>query len=255
MALKICSLSSGSSGNCIYVASDKTTILIDAGISVSQINRSLKVLGADFSNLNVLVTHTHSDHIKELGALVRGSNAAVYKHYAADVSRINKINYTEFDTKEFCIGDISITPFLVSHDVPCVGFNLRSGTGSISVLTDLGTMDKKVYDSISSSDILFIESNYDESMLKNGSYPQFLKRRIAGDRGHLSNTFCAKVCTRVVANKARQIILGHVSHENNTHQLALDCTKNMLNKAGAKEGSDYNIEVAPRFNLSGLYSV
>jgi len=256
MPLKICSIASGSSGNCVYVASGSTALLIDAGAPVDRVIRALKVLGASGASLNVLVTHTHSDHIGHLDKIYKELGAKVFMHGLADKLKTKKVLVNDFDNREFCIGDISVSPFLVPHDVPCVGFTLRSGSGAISYMTDCGAFEDKNLNQILDSDILFIESNYDESLLRQCSYPQFLKRRIMSNAGHLSNTATAKVCKRaLLEGKARQIILGHLSKESNTQELAYNTTADFLASFGALDGKDYSLEVAPRGGLSSLFEV
>ena len=258
MSLKICSLSSGSAGNCVYVASDTTRILIDAGAPLDRVEKSLRVLGAgNTGGLSVLITHTHADHISQLAPLVKKTGAKVYAHHLSVPALPKRIgaNCAEFDLAEFTIGDISVTPFQVPHDVPCQGFTLRRRNRAISILTDFGEADESLINQISDSDILFIEANHDEGLVQKGAYPCHLKRRILSKNGHLSNADCAKVCTRLLNHRARQIILGHLSRENNYPELAFNTVAGALREAGAVEGKDVSLEVAPAASMSGLYEV
>ena len=256
MSLRICSLASGSSGNCVYVATQNTGILIDAGISSEQIRRSLCVLGADLSNLSVLVTHTHSDHVSNL-AFAAQTGARVYAHEdsAAEVVKRGKFSFTEFGAGEFTIGDISVTPFKVPHDVPCVGYTLRAGSRAVSILTDLGEAAEDVVCGVSDSDVVLIESNHDEGMVQKGPYPWQLKRRILSRQGHLSNAACADVCAKLIEGRTRQIILGHLSRENNYPELAFNTVWTRLAGLGCVEGRDVSLEVAPAARMSGLYEI
>jgi len=256
MSLRICSISSSSGGNCIYVASDSTRILIDAGAPFVRVAKSLKVLGAGAGDLNVLVTHTHRDHIAHLATYVKQAEVNVFASGNAGLGAKQAVKHTEFDREGFAIGDIWVSPFSVSHDVPCTGYTLRNKSGAISVLTDLGTVDEQVIRNIIDSDIVLIESNHDEHLVTESAYPHFLKRRILSTSGHLSNSACAKVCSRLVTQgKVRQIILGHLSLENNYPELAFNTMQNTLMQAGCTEGKDYALEVAPAERMSGLYSV
>ena len=255
MSLRICSLSSGSAGNCIYVASDTTKILIDAGIPSARIERSLRVLNTDCSNLSVLVTHAHNDHVSNL-AFAASADARVYAHFlSASVARRGKFKFTEFEDEEFTIGDISVKPFHVPHDVPCVGYTLRVGNRAVSVSTDLGEADGTVVNEISCSDVVLIESNYDEELLQKGAYPWHLKKRILSKNGHLSNAACGDVCASLVNGRVRQIILGHLSRENNYPELAFNTVAARLRGIGCIEGKDVSLEVAPACRMSGLYEI
>lgn len=260
MALKICSLSSSSDGNCIFVASEKTKILIDSGIPLSRVGKSLRVLSQSCDDLSVLITHTHSDHISGIPQLCSNYGAKVYAHNLNSETnyseQFNKFNIFEFSDSEFSIGDISVSPFKVSHDVPTVGFCLRHQNKKISVLTDLGKIDLPLISSLKGSDLVFIESNHDEELLKNNyKYPVYLKRRIFSDKGHLSNSASAQAISILAQSGVKQFILGHLSKENNYPELAFKTVCNALNAAGIEEGGDINIEVAPFDKMSGLYVI
>ena len=278
MPLKLCSLSSSSQGNCIYVASETTQILIDAGLPFLQVKKCLLVIGknkqinntqslAGDANKNqpnpspqinaILITHAHRDHVAGLATVANQTKAAVYAHYAIALEQKFKKQFNRVESAPFMVGDIIITPFLVSHDVPCSGFKLQSGGATISVLTDVGHVSEQLIDStLASSDILFIEANHDEQLLKNGHYPYYLKRRILSHSGHLSNSECATVCKRVLAKgKTRQIILGHLSKENNTTELARTTIQTHLKAAGFFEGKHYALDIATREGMSGLFEV
>lgn len=260
MALKICSLSSSSSGNCIYVASGKTKILIDSGIPLSRVGKSLRVLSESCDDLSMLITHTHSDHISGIPQLCASYGAKVYAHHLSseikDTQQFIGAEIFEFGDSEFSIGDISVTPFKVSHDVPTVGFSLCHQNKKISVLTDLGKIDLNVISALKGSDFVFIESNHDEELLRNNrKYPFFLKRRIFSDTGHLSNGACAQGLTILAQSGIKQFMLGHLSKENNYPELAFKTVCNILNANGIREGIDINIEVAPADRMSGLYVI
>ena len=236
MGLKICSLASGSRGNCIYIASDTTTLLIDAGISCKRIKDSLKVLGADTSQLNLLITHAHGDHIGHVKTVAKTFAPIIYSHYLT-YSAVSAILPGYLKLKEysgdFYVGDITVSPFKVSHDVPCVGYSVLCGGKKISVVTDVGRLTDQNMEHIEGSDVVLIESNHDEEMLRaNPHYTLTLKRRITSDRGHLSNVACAEAAVRCVKSGAKQIILGHLSSENNTLALAYETTREKITKAG-----------------------
>lgn len=257
MSLKICSFSSSSSGNCIYVASEKTKILIDSGIPLSRVGKSLRVLSQSCDDLSVLVTHSHSDHISGIAPIVSKYGAKVYAHSLSDIPTEEfDFGYNTFSDSEFTVGDILVSPFRVSHDVFTLGYSLIHQNKKISVLTDLGKIDLGVISAIKDSDIIFIESNHDEELLRNNpKYPAFLKRRILSDRGHLSNSACAQAITILAENGVKNFILGHLSKENNYPELAFRTVCNILRANNIVEGEDVNLEVAPFDKMSGLYNV
>lgn len=255
MGLKICSLASGSGGNCTYVASDTTTLLIDAGISCKRIKESLAVLGANTQNLNLLITHSHVDHIGHLKSVCKMFSPTVYAHYLTYSAVTEKIpgylKCKEFDG-DFFIGDITVSPFRVSHDVPCVGYSLLSGGKKISIVTDVGALSNGNLHCLEGSDVVLIESNHDENMLwANPRYSLSLKRRILSAHGHLSNSSCAQAAVECIKSGAKQIILGHLSKENNTPQLAYETTKNLIDNAGLSAA----IAVAYADKMSDLIEV
>lgn len=255
MSIRLCSLSSGSQGNCILVASETTSVIVDAGIPVSTITSGMKLLG--LSDPKVLITHCHSDHTQTLPALSRKYSPEVYCH-ADCYGQINKkMNGGRLIPVEgdFFVGDITISPFRVSHDVPCVGYCFYQKGRKISIVTDLGCVDGAALNALSGSDIVFIEANHDEELLKNNpSYPAALKKRIMSGRGHLSNTACARALLHI-ADGVKQIILGHLSQENNYPELAYDTVSRILTQNGIREGRDIRIDVAGFNKPSNVYEV
>ncbi len=260
MGLKICSLSSGSSGNCTYVSSDDTTVLIDTGISLSRVEKSLRVFSSPCDKVSVILTHTHSDHISGVPSLTAKYSAPVYAHYlSTDVKDKRDFDakcLREFGDEDFCIGDLLISPFRVSHDVPCVGFEIYNGGKKFSILTDLGHVTENTVKRISDSDMVMIEANHDEELLKNNAkYSYFLKKRILSQNGHLSNAACAATVVRLAKSGVKQILLAHLSRENNYPELAFSAVSDALAQNGIKEGKDVMIEVAAAQRMSGLYTI
>lgn len=256
MGLKICSLSSGSSGNCVYISSDSTNILVDMGVSAAFAGKCLKVLGAASDEINILVTHSHSDHTKGLSGFVKKTSGSVYCHPLARpdlAATAGELKIKEFTDKEFVIGDIEVTPFALSHDVHCNGFSFTSGGKKISFATDLGRMDESVLSSLTGSDIVFLEANHDEELVRNNRhYPYFLKRRILSETGHLSNETCAATAVRLAEKGVKQFILGHLSKENNYPERAAGVVRQALSDNGL---FDAGIEVAPADRMSSLFVV
>ncbi len=254
MALRVCSFASGSAGNCIYVASDTTDILIDAGICLKRIKECLAAVGAG-KNPNVLVTHTHSDHVAHLRRLVSNFSPSVFVH-ASIFGQVNAMlggydKLVPFDG-DFYVGDITVSPFRLSHDVPCVGFSLINMGKKVSVLTDTGAVTSENLDRIAGSKAVFIEANHDEKMLlANDRYSYMLKRRILSGQGHLSNSACAAAVVRCVRSGASDIVLCHLSRENNSPSQALCTTQAAIDAAGLRA----RLSVAYQDKMSELIEV
>ncbi len=255
MSLKFCSLGSGSGGNCVYVGTPSTTILIDVGLPFRRIEKSLAVIRANLTDVNVLLTHEHYDHVSNLLALRKSISGDTYasEETAQNLSKGGiRLNYKTF-RGEFFIGDIAVRPFNLSHDVPCVGFSVAWRGKKVSVLTDTGKVDRGVLRDIADSDIVMIESNHDVDMLMaNTKYPYPIKKRILSDRGHLSNDACADVVEELCRGGVKQIILAHLSKENNYPELAYNTVYDRLSFIGY---DDVKIEVARQDGMSGLYEV
>lgn len=234
--MNICSIASGSSGNCIFVGSNSTKLLVDVGISGKRIESGLKSIDIEAKELNgILITHEHSDHVAGLGVMARRYNIPIY----ATVETVNAIlrikslgridtelfNYIEPD-KRFVIGDINITPFSISHDASNpVCYTFENENHKIGVATDLGTYDSYTISHLRESDVLLLEANHDVNMLQVGAYPYHLKQRILGNRGHLSNDNSGRLIKELLSDKLKMIFLGHLSKENNYPDLAYETVK------------------------------
>jgi len=253
--IKFCSLFSGSSGNSLYIEANGTKILIDAGLSGKRIIQALNSIGEQPSEISaVLVTHEHSDHIRGVGILSRKFNIPVYANektwdaMGTQIGPINADNMRCFTTvKEFEIGNLCIKPFPIPHDASePVGFNFFAENKKVTTATDIGHITKEVLESLIGSDLVLLESNHDIEMLKVGPYPWPLKRRILGDRGHLSNEMAGKVAVHMAQRGTRKFLLGHLSKENNFPELAYQTVYNALSEQKIKVGSDVTLEVAMR---------
>lgn len=235
--MKFCSLYSGSTGNCLYVSSEKTKILIDAGVSMKKIEQALISLGENIEEINaILVTHEHSDHIKSIGSLSKKYNIPVYANeetWNAMPEQLNKINIENkkifVPNKNFDILDFKISPFSIPHDAanPC-GFNIYNQDSKISIATDLGFVDDKIFSNLKNSSFIMLESNYDPEVLKISSYPYKLKSRISGPSGHLSNQTAGKTISALYQTGLKEVMLGHLSKENNFPELAYQTVLNEL---------------------------
>lgn len=253
--IKFCSLFSGSSGNAIFFRTEKTKILIDAGLSGKKIAQGLASICESPSELNaILISHEHIDHIKGAGILSRRYNIPIYANRGTWESMDGLIgpvavdNTGFFDTGiEFEIGDVCIKSFPIPHDAAePVGFNLFAGNKKVTIATDIGHINTVLMNCLEMSELILLESNHDTEMLKVGSYPWSLKKRISGGMGHLSNDMAGKVICRLAEKGTRRFMLGHLSRENNFPELAYQTVYNALCESKMEVGRDILLEVAAR---------
>lgn len=252
--LKFCSLYSGSSGNCLFVSSNNTKILIDCGTSCKKICDGLASINSSIDEIDaILVTHEHSDHVQSLGMISKKFNIPVYANKETwdampkQKEKISEENILFFENdKDFHIDDLTIHPFSTPHDAanPC-GFNIHNGKRKISIATDLGHMDDKIFNNLQGSSFILLESNYDPEILKVSKYPFHLKQRIAGPHGHLSNATAGKTISALMKKDLKEVMLGHLSKENNFPELAYQTVAEELMQAGA-DISNIKLSVANR---------
>ena len=263
MRIALGCLASGSSGNSYLIKSDTTAILVDAGISGKQIFERLKAFGVEGYPAGVLITHEHTDHVKGLPLLMK-KDIPVYANgsTAAAISKERTEGFVRFETGEsFELGDIRVSSFSVSHDAAePVGFSFEKEGAYISIVTDTGVVTDSCREFMRKADILVLESNHDESMLRIGRYPWFLKQRILGAEGHLSNEAAAEAVAELLKEDAvrgerkyRKLLLAHLSKENNFPQMALATMDNVLEREGFIPGRDISVETLSRSEASGLY--
>ncbi len=248
------SLISGSSGNCTYISDGKTNVLIDCGMSGSKLKESLRAIDVLPERIDaLLITHEHIDHTKGAGVVSRRYNIPVYAtegtHTAMDIGSIADENVKLVsEDVDFEIGGIGVKPFSIPHDAKQpVGYSFFINGEKYSLATDIGKMNDYIIDSVSGSKKILLESNHDIEMLRCGSYPYPLKRRILGDFGHLSNESAAKTALRLIQSGAEHIMLGHLSKENNRPEIAMLETYNLLTQSGVNVGSDITLKVADRY--------
>ena len=250
---KICPICSSSSGNCTYVDTSSGGILVDAGLSFKSLNESLQSIGADFQKISaVAVTHTHSDHIKGLNALLKKTGLPVIAS-AATLQKLAEMNCIPKGAKlfaadegELVFGDIAVNFFKTSHDSEgSGGYTVTLPDGRrCAVCTDLGVVTDIVKNALMGCSAVLIESNHDVEMLKRGPYPAHLKLRILSDSGHLSNNACAAFLPELLNGGTTRFILGHLSQHNNMPALALSASRSTLADMGAVQGSDYILNIA-----------
>ena len=258
-----CSLYSGSSGNCLLVETSNTKILIDAGESAKKITYALSLANVSPEQINaILVTHEHSDHVKGLGTFSKKYNIPVYansKTWDAMPEQSFKIaenNINKFTIEEnFEIGDFKIHPFKVPHDAsnPC-GFNLIYKNNKISIATDIGHMTSNIIHKLEDSSFILLESNYDPEVLKCSSYPYLLKKRISGPNGHLPNIEAGKTISHLMKCGLKEVLLGHLSKENNFPELAYKTVVEELIENNM-DLSKIKINVASRSSPSNLVEI
>ena len=264
MELRFSPLFSGSSGNATYVGCDDAQILVDAGLSGTRITQELRKVGVDPSGLDaILVTHEHSDHIKGIGILSRKYDLPVYasegtwREMAGKIGAVAAKNIRIFEPgQDFFIGSIDVTPFPTPHDAAQpVGYTFEIAGAKLAIATDLGSVRDSWMKYILGSDAVILESNFDPGMLQTGPYPYDLQKRIMGRHGHLSNDDASEVASELVRAGTRQIVLGHLSKENNYPELALKCCELAFAQAGLVPDRDARIIVASRDGNCGMFSV
>lgn len=264
MELRFSPLFSGSSGNAIYVGCDNAHLLVDAGMSGTRITQELSKVGVDPNQLDgILVTHEHSDHIKGIGILSRKYDIPVFAtegtwcEMRPKIGSISDKNVRIFEPgQDFFMGSIDITAFSTPHDAAQpVGYTFELHGAKLAIATDLGCIRDSWYKYVCNSDAVILESNYDPDMLKAGSYPYDLKKRILSRHGHLSNDDAGLVAARLVQMGAKQIILGHLSKENNFPELAMRSCELALRQAGIIPYEDVGLIVANRDGNSGMFSI
>lgn len=245
--MEVYSLGSGSKGNCMVIANGKNSVMIDAGLSPRVILSGLSKIGILPHELDaVLVTHEHSDHIRSIGELA--TVAPIYSH-AATLEAIGKTvelpykQTMEIEEKEFSLGTLDILPFRVSHDAAYpLGFVIRDENDSVCYMTDTGYISKGMMKMAVGCKKIVLESNHDKELLLRGAYPEYLKRRILSDTGHLCNEESALTCADLAEGGATKILLAHLSENNNLSELAYWTTRSYLSKRGI--GKEVTVKVA-----------
>lgn len=264
MSVIFCALGSGSKGNSYLVGNDKNKILVDAGLSAKNIRENLSALGVSLNEINgIVVTHEHSDHIAGIRVLSKKYGIPVYaneKTLSAIVRKFPDLeskNVRAFKNGEsFYIGTLDVSPFKTPHDSVCAcGFSIYSGIHKVTVATDIGHMTKTVFENLKNSDILVLEANHDIQMLIDGPYTPFLKQRVQGPKGHLSNDMCGQTLAHLLDHGLKHIVLAHLSEENNTPEIAYNTVVKHLLEFGAQDKKDVNIDIASQTQRGKCYRI
>lgn len=264
--MNLCSIASGSSGNCIYVGNQDTSILVDTGISKKRVVEGLTEIDVNPERLSgILLTHEHSDHICGLGVFTRKYKIPVYGTKetleqvfatkslgALDASLFHPIRPDE----PFYLQDICVNPFSIPHDAANpVSYTFSDQNSKVAIATDMGTYNDYIISNLEGCDAILLEANHDINMLEVGSYPYNLKRRILSDYGHLSNDNSGRLLSKLFSEKLQYIFLGHLSKENNYPELAYETVKLELSKAGIEWDFGKHLKVAKRDVHSEYVSV
>ena len=263
MNIKFLSLASGSSGNCYYLGTDTYAILIDAGIGIRTIKKSLKDHNLSLDLVKaVFVTHDHADHIKSVGNLGEKAGIPIYatpethkginRSYCVTLKLQNCVHFV-YKEVPMQFRDFTITPFEVPHDgTDNVGYCIEIDGKTFCFLTDLGHITETAAKFICKANYLILEANYDEEMLQMGRYPLHLKQRIAGPNGHLSNRETADFLATHYSEKLKNVWLCHISKDNNHPELALKTVEMKFIEHGIVLGKDLQVSVLKRTTPSPM---
>ena len=253
MALHITSLNSGSNGNCYYIGNNAEAVIIDAGISCRETEKRMKILGLSMGTVKaIFISHEHSDHIKGVESVAEKHNLPVFITAAtAQRGRLHfkkkLINYFIAD-EPIHIGSLVVTAFSKLHDaVDPHSFIITGGSITVGVFTDIGTTCTNVAKYFGQCHAAFLETNYDEKMLENGSYPVYLKNRIRGGEGHLSNNQALEIFTTYRPSFMTHLLLSHLSRDNNNPQL--------VHQLFSRHANGVKIIVASRYEQSAVYTI
>lgn len=265
--MRLCSIASGSSGNCVYVGSEATHLLVDVGISGKRTESGLRELGLTASDIDgILVTHEHADHISGLGIIARkyeipiyataGTIRAIRENGSLGTLEEGLLHEVQEDRK-FIIKDLTVNPMQISHDAAQpVGYRISYGNKKVAVCTDLGAYNDYTVECLKGMDALLLEANHDVNMLQVGPYPYYLKQRILGDRGHLSNENSGRLLCRILHDGLKTVFLGHLSKENNLPELAFESVRMEINMGeNPYKAGDFDIRVAKRSEVTSAAEV
>lgn len=264
---KFICLGSGSSGNCYVLWTESTTILIDVGLGIRTLKKNLQQAGLDICDVDaILITHDHADHIKAVGYLAHDYHIPVYatalvhiginNNYSVGI-KLQPDSQMEIEKGvQFRVGDFRITPFGVPHDSSdCVGYRVQTADTTFVLITDVGHVTEDIKREVGHANYLVVEANHDVDMLRIGPYPAYLKGRITGGRGHMSNAVCGQLIAEHGSPMLRHVWLCHLSEENNHPELARKTIDGILRGYGIVTGRDFELEVLRRKVPSQIYEL
>ena len=258
MGLQVCVLASGSSGNSIFIGSEKTRVLIDAGLSARQVALRLEQLGVAPESINgICVSHEHGDHVAGLRALQQRHGIPVYANAGTlngimRQPRSHELSVRVFQTgSPFEIGDITIEPFSVPHDAyEPVGFRVQTANTCVGVVTDLGMVTSLVREKLKGCHALIVESNHDEDLIREAPRPWPLKQRIRSRQGHLSNIDAARLISESATDALEHVFLAHLSSDCNTPDTALRTVASQLRLDGL---GHINLEISLADRITNMW--
>ena len=265
--MRICSIASGSSGNCVYVGSDTTHLLMDAGISGKRTETGLWELGIRMQDIDgIFLTHEHADHISGLGVLARkygvpvygtkGTLGAVRASHSLGTIDEELFHCVQADEK-VTVKDVTLDPIRTSHDAAePVAYRISHDRKKIGLITDLGCYNDYTVECLRDLDVLYLEANHDINMLQVGPYPYYLKQRILGKKGHLSNEAAGKLLSRLLHDDMKAIVLGHLRQENHLPELAYETVRVEVNMSDTPyKAEDFPLYVAKRNEVSQMIEI
>lgn len=273
--MRLCSIASGSSGNCIYVGSDATHLLVDVGISGKKTEAGLEELDLSMRDIDgIFITHEHVDHIAGLGVISRKYEIPIYatkgtieaiKNTPSVGNIPDELFHPICPEEKVIVKDLVCNPMKISHDAAePVAYRIQHGKKRVGIITDLGNYNDYTVESLRGMDALLLEANHDVNMLQVGPYPYYLKQRILGDRGHLSNERAGQLLCSLMDERLQTVILGHLSKDNNLPELAYEAVRVEVTMAKMKSGeegqqagktADFSLYVAPRSELSPVIHI
>ncbi|MCL2569656.1 MAG: MBL fold metallo-hydrolase [Firmicutes bacterium] len=261
--LRIQSLASGSRGNCTLIWSDTTKILVDIGLSLATTLKRLSDANICPTEINaVVITHEHTDHIYGVSKFLSRFGCNLYIPAEARECFISKIGNVSNDKiitfdDELLIEDILVEHFPVPHDSQfCYGYTFQRGDAKISFATDLGEATDDILYKMANSQVVMLECNHDNlKLMNNTKYPMWLKRRVSSNYGHLSNIACGKAVAKLATLGVSQVILAHLSQENNTPTLAYSVVRDFLAQKGFTEGKDISIDIATQDRVGNIFEI
>lgn len=250
--MRVCVLASGSKGNCCYIETDKTKILIDIGLNSLTTEKKLKEINIDSDEIEgIFITHTHKDHVEGLRVFNKKHKAKAYLTEIMYKELNQELKNYEFITDKTIIKDIAVTAIKTSHDAEdSNGYIIENKNKEIVYITDTGYINIKNHKLLKNKNMYILESNHDVEMLMNNpNYPYHIKQRILGDKGHLSNKDSSYYLKKFIGDNTKHIILAHLSEHNNTDELALQT----LNKT--IENNNIDIRIAHQETKTELIEV
>lgn len=237
--MKVCVLSSGSKGNSTLVITDKVKILIDLGTTTSYVEAALNNLNVDVKEIShILITHSHADHIKGLKVFIKRYNPVIL--VTEDMKNVlekelGNFRYEYYEDKKAIIGDLTVNVIKTSHDAEeSIGFVLTNNNSSMVYITDTGYINQKYFKILSNNNLYVLESNHDIKMLMDGPYPYYLKQRVQGDKGHLSNKQASDYLCKFIGDNTRKIVFAHISEHNNSYEKVIETFNEELSKNDMK---------------------